>query len=137
MAPKWLICTRRRIEANARGAANIRRYACHELTCAKEVSPQVTESLPFADPCVRGKNRPGNGRLRTFPAGTPDGEQDPATAFFLPSGPISAQDLGSECRRLSHPRGASPLRTRVRHLAGYRLLYFAAVLSARLFELCT
>jgi hypothetical protein len=36
----------------------------------------------------------------------------------------------------SRPRGASPPRTRVRHLAQSRLRYFAAVLPTRLFELC-
>jgi len=53
-------------------------------------------------------------------------------SFFLFSGPELAADPGSVGRQ---PQGNSPTRTRVRHLTRPRLLYFAAVLSAGLFEL--
>ena len=57
-------------------------------------------------------------------------------AFFLVSAPerLSAPSTGRIVRDSCDP-DRSPTRTRVRHLMRSRLLYFCAVLSARLFEL--
>ena len=132
----WVICMRPPARSPHLSAApNRHRYARRELMKRHEEShPQWRNSLPFVDPLPE-RHGPALKRQIRHTARWPPGEQGwaPERRSSCSVARNSAQDLGSVHRR---PRGQGSTRTRVRHLRRSRLLYFAAVLSDSLFELC-
>ncbi len=95
-------------------------------------------SLPFGDPLHERQAPALKPQIQDVARWAPDRRRAALPrAFFLLSCPDPGPGPGIwALHAAARPGGRSPARTRVRHLTRSRLLYFAAVLPPRLFELC-